>query len=174
MSINLLNTYISGAAGNNVGFYAYRTTNLCYFNHETIVFDMTSIDQGGVGNLGVYNNRDGIFEPSVTGVYVFSWTVAAPKDGHRFVTELIINGIVKGVIASGPDISVSSSGTGDPPPQKRATEGSGVHPATAVVVAQVDAGYRCFIRVRHSTGACTYVLSERTTALSTFSAWRLH
>lgn len=170
-------TVYKRASGNTIAFYAYLSSNDCYHNHEVIIFDAESLDVGGVSDVGVYDKRDGIFEPHVAGVYVFTWTVAAPT-GSRVVTELIISGRVEGVLTTDPDVGVSineMSTMTDPPPQRRAVSGigSGVHPSTAVVTARVSAVDRCFIRVSQNFGSCATVLSDRNTVFTTFSAWQV-
>ncbi|XP_045201942.2 uncharacterized protein LOC123555361 [Mercenaria mercenaria] len=142
------------ATGNSRAFHAYRSQNRCYNNYETIEFDVQALD-----NVDMYNQRDGIFEPPVSGVYVFTWTVAAPVHTH-IATELVIAGRMAGVITSDSDASQSS--------------GSGTHPATAVVVAQVNVSTHCYIRVRHTgSGDCAWVLSDDNKVRSTFSGWQL-
>ncbi|XP_045182100.2 uncharacterized protein LOC123540848 [Mercenaria mercenaria] len=141
------------AAGSSWAFHAYRSRNRCYNSYETIEFDVETID-----NVGMYDPRDGIAEPPVSGVYVFTWTVAAPHQ-TKFATELVIDGRMAGVITTDSDATQSS--------------GSGTHPATAVVVAQVNAGSHCYIRMRSGTGDCANVLSDDNIVRTTFSSWQL-
>nr|ALT31591.1 complement C1q-like protein 1 [Ruditapes philippinarum] len=145
------------AAGSNRAFHAYRSITSCYDDHEKIVFDTESHD-----DYHVYDVRDGIFEPPVSGIFVFTWTVVAPLN-TKFRTELIIGGRMAGVITTDSD---TSSGVGN--------TGTGLHPATAVVVAQINPGDHCYIRVRHSSNTCVNVYSDSNSVRSTFSGWQLY
>lgn len=146
---------ILGDVGPTTAFHTFHSTNRCYNDHETMIFDSEALDEGGFGDVGIYDKRDGIFEPPTTGVYVFTWTTAA-NSATKFTTELIITGQVAGVMTSDYDSSASS----------------GIHPATAVVVAHVPAGTHCYIRVRTSA-TCASVLSDSNSVRTTFSAWKL-
>jgi hypothetical protein len=106
-----------------------------------------------------YTSLDGIFNTPVSGVYVFTWTITVPSQGQRIVTELIARGSVIGVLSSDSD--------------KGDVSVSGVHPATAFVVAHVSAGYNVFVRVRSVDSGNGNVLSDDFNVRSSFSAWRL-
>jgi hypothetical protein len=147
----------TGAAGSDRAFHAYRSITNCYDDHEKIVFDIERQD-----DYNVYDVRDGIFEPMASGVYVLTWTVVAPLH-TKFITELIIGGRMAGVITTDSD---TTSGVHN--------AGTGLHPATAVVVAQINPGDRCYIRVRHSSNNCINVYSDSNSVRSTFSGWQLY
>ncbi|XP_045181932.2 uncharacterized protein LOC123540742 [Mercenaria mercenaria] len=141
------------ASGEVVAFHAYHGSSHPYSNHEIFTFDRVTVNQRG------YTTDDGIFDVPEAGVYVFTWTVAVPASGEKIVTELVVHGSVKGILTSDPDHSL--------------TGGSGVHPATAFVVTQVDAGDNVFIRVRNLSGGSGTVLSDDNNVRTSFSGWRL-
>jgi hypothetical protein len=123
--------------------------NRCYSHHERFKFDRAPVNLGNG-----FNVNDGIFDAPATGIYVLSWTVAAPH-GSWSSAELIINGAVQGVIESDSDLNGS---------------GSGVHPATGLVLANVNAGNHIYIRYIKGAG-CT-VRSNSYTRTS-FTGWLL-
>ena len=132
-----------------MAFHAYLSGNRCYSNHEIFKFDRLSVNVGGG-----FNVNDGIFDAPATGIYVFSWTVAA-QQGTAFSAEVIINGAVQGDIRSDSDLN----GSGD-----------GVHPATGLVLANVNAGNHVFIRYV-SAGLCNVLSNSQTR--SSFTGWLL-
>ena len=141
--------YILGAAGSEVAFHVYLSGNRCYSSSDIFKFDRASVNIGSG-----FNVNDGIFDAPTTGIYVFSWTVVAQL-GTYFSAELIINGAVQGVIESDSDVAGS---------------GNGFHPATGLVLAQVNAGNHVFIRYAYENG-CNVVsdLKRR----SSFTGWLL-
>ncbi|XP_045180166.2 uncharacterized protein LOC123539587 [Mercenaria mercenaria] len=161
------------ASSTTAAFQAHLSGIHCFNDHETVIFDVEDLDIDGVYGSGMYNLKDGIFEPRVSGVYAITWTVAAPSESQSFVTELMISGRMMGVITSDPDRGVHTDGTAEPTAQRSVVVGSGVHPSTAIVVVQVNAGDHCFIRMRHSSGTCRNVLSNNNVVRTSFSGWRL-
>lgn len=148
--------YTTGAVSSSRVFHAYLSTTKCYNDYVKIIFDAEAYDDSNW-----YDARDGIYEARESGVYVFTWTVAAPPN-TRVTTELIVGGAMKGVITTDSD-KPSNDGTG-----------SGLHPATAVVVVNMSVGDHCYIRVRHQTQPCLNILSNANSVLSTFSGWKLY
>lgn len=136
-------------AGTEVAFHVYLSGSRCYSNHEIFKFDREAVDVGSG-----YNINDGIFDAPATGLYVFTWTVAATQ-GSWYTAELVIDGAVKGWIITDSD----TAGTGN-----------GVHPATGIVLANVNAGDHVFIR--YLTGSNCHVESDFKTR-TTFSGWLL-
>ncbi|XP_053381716.1 uncharacterized protein LOC128549225 [Mercenaria mercenaria] len=136
-------------AESQVAFYVYLSSTRCYGNHEIFKFDVETVDVGGG-----FNTADGIFDAPATGLYVFSWTAVALQKSY-FSAELIVNGVVKGVVEADPDVG----GPAD-----------GVHPATGVVLANVNAGNHVFVRFKQG-GSC-YVKSD-SSARTSFSGWLL-
>ncbi|XP_045183056.2 uncharacterized protein LOC123541560 [Mercenaria mercenaria] len=137
------------AVESEVAFHVYLSGNRVYSSHEIFKFDVETVDVGGG-----FNTADGIFDAPATGLYVFSWTVAAPQ-GSFFSAELIVNGAVQGVVESDSDL-------GGP--------GNGVHPATGVVLANVNAGNHVFVRFHQGTSG--HVKSDSYMRTS-FSGWLL-
>lgn len=93
---------------------------------------------------------DGIFDAPVTGVYVFTWTIAA-KAQSWLVSELIVSGERKGLITSDNDAN-------------------DLTPTTAIALVHLNAGQHVYVR-RFRGGDCTVVSDEHTRAV--FSGWLL-
>lgn len=133
-----------------MAFYAYASRDRCYNNRETIIFDRKMLDVHQA-----YNTNSGIFVVPVTGIYVFSWTVAAPHN-NWFFAELVVNNIVAGRVMTDADVGGRAQG---------------VHPATGVAVLMVDAKSHVFVRFNKGHNC---VLMSGNLARSTFSGWLLH
>lgn len=95
----------------------------------------------------------------LSGIYVFSWTVAAPNFPNNkswFVAELVANNVVIGAVVT--DANVDALASGD-------------HPATGLVLSNVNAGDRVFVRFVKGSGC--HVQSDAL-ARTTFSGWLLY
>ncbi|XP_052813340.1 multimerin-1-like [Mya arenaria] len=132
-----------------VAFHAYMSATKCIGSHEVFIFDVEMTDLGGA-----YNNRDGIFDVPVAGIYVFTFTIYSDYS-HEVRAELIIDGQVKSVLLADAD------------------EVNDYHTGTATVVVQVNAGDHVFVRRADSYSECN-VLSTFSRALTTFSGWLLY
>ncbi|KAL4218274.1 hypothetical protein ACF0H5_023010 [Mactra antiquata] len=136
-----------------IAFHAYQSTNRCYSNKEMIQYDVETMDFGGG-----YTPVDGVFDAPTSGVYVFTWTAVTTKQTGWFVSQLIVDGEVRGSITSDSDSVGYTRG--------------GIHPATGVVATYVEAGKHVYIQMIQVTGACGTVKSDGMVR-STFSGWLL-
>lgn len=145
-----------GAAQNaRIAFFTYLSSSRCHVNDEIINFDTTP------SNLHTsFTTADGLFDPTVSGIYVLTWTIATPKSQPSFTTELVIGGNVVGTLTTDSD----KTNDDDSP--------TGVHSATTFVVADISAGSHTFIRIKTHTIDCRQVLSN-TDIRSTFAGWLL-
>ncbi|XP_052251744.1 uncharacterized protein LOC127858579 isoform X2 [Dreissena polymorpha] len=98
-----------------------------------------------------YSTRDGIFDPPVSGVYVFTWSIADHHDWYA--AELVVDGVSRGATIADNDTDDTAVGT-------------------AVVVLYVRAGSHVFVR-RSAGNGCT-VLNEDNLARNSFSGWLLY
>lgn len=71
----------------------------------------------------------------------------------------MVHGHVKGVLVSDSDESQFG--------------GSGVHPATAVIIARANTGDNVYIRARQAVGGLVNILSDDNIVRTTFSGWLL-
>lgn len=108
-----------------MAFYTLERTYRCYNNLETIIFGTRKLDV-----KDAYDIDSGIFVVPVTGIYVFSWTVAARVD-NWFIAELVVDNNVAGAVGVG-------------------GRAQGIHPATGVAVLMVDAMSHVFVRRRRT------------------------
>ncbi|XP_045183085.2 uncharacterized protein LOC123541582 [Mercenaria mercenaria] len=138
---------------NRVAFHVYMSRSRCYNNREILKFDRKVVDIGSKGGSG-FNMYSGIYVAPTTGLYVFTWTVAAE---HRtwFVSELEVNGAVKGITKADSDVKGNGVGT---------------HPVTGFVLAQVISGDHVYIRFIRHTG-CT--VKSDSSNRSTFTGWQM-
>ncbi|XP_045181103.2 uncharacterized protein LOC123540280 [Mercenaria mercenaria] len=143
-----------GSAGTQVAFHAYLSSSKCYKNHETFVFNRAEVNMNG-GNRGGYNADTGIFVVPETGLYAMTWTVAA-YHGTWFSAQLMVNGVVKGVVMTDADVSGS---------------GYGVHPATGFVLTMLSRDSHVYIRFVSGHG-CRVKSDSR--IRSTFSGWLMN
>ncbi|XP_021359086.1 uncharacterized protein LOC110454070 isoform X2 [Mizuhopecten yessoensis] len=112
---------------------------------HTIEFDNSDIDIGSG-----YEHADGRYRVPASGVYVFTWSiVSAENSGGNMITELRIDGQVKGSTNADSDLRNWESATG-------------------LVVTRVEKDNHVYIRSK-STG----IIKSNELARSTFSGWRL-
>ncbi|KAH3711258.1 uncharacterized protein LOC127857902 [Dreissena polymorpha] len=129
-----------------VAFHAYQNSDKCIHDLQTFVYDNVLINDGNG-----YSANDGIFDAPVTGVYVFTWSVADFHDWYA--AELVVNGMSRGATIADNDSQDIAVGT-------------------AVVVVHVQAGSHVFVR-RSGGGGCN-VLNKPGSATNSFSGWLLY
>ncbi|XP_061180687.1 caprin-2-like [Saccostrea echinata] len=131
----------------NIAFHAYMSTNTAsgLRQHHTLVFDIVMVNKGHG-----YHKEDGIFILPISGVYVFTWTVAV-IDNAWVTVEIVANGQIAG----------STFADGD---------GTGFDAGTGLIVVEGNAGDHVYIRV-HETGLG--VISSTGRSRTSFSGWRL-
>ncbi|KAH3711259.1 complement C1q-like protein 4 isoform X1 [Dreissena polymorpha] len=130
----------------SVAFHAYQSGNKCIQNMQTFVYEQVLLNDGNG-----YSTRDGIFDPPVSGVYVFTWSIADHHDWYA--AELVVDGVSRGATIADNDTDDTAVGT-------------------AVVVLYVRAGSHVFVR-RSAGNGCT-VLNEDNLARNSFSGWLLY
>ncbi|XP_060599385.1 uncharacterized protein LOC132752988 [Ruditapes philippinarum] len=135
--------------GHKKAFYAYLSVTRCYHTGNTIIFDRAPVNFGNR-----YSVHTGVYIVPKSGLYAFTWTVAAEKKTW-FVSELRVNGVVKGNIMTDSDVTGHASG---------------IHPSTGFALVNVKHGDHVYIR--YVSGYGCKVKSDRMTR-STFSGWRL-
>lgn len=122
--------------------------NACFHQQQMVVFDTEVTD---IGNG--YNTSNGIYEPPISGVYVFAWTAVATYNEY-FTAELVVNGQVRGTTMADAQIF----------------GGTGIHPATGVAVLQLNVGDNVYVRRGIARGCRIASIAQ---ALNTFSGWLL-
>ncbi|XP_052251348.1 uncharacterized protein LOC127858335 isoform X2 [Dreissena polymorpha] len=87
----------------SVAFHAYQSGEKCIHDMQAFVYEHVLLNNGNG-----YKAFDGIFEPPVGGVYVFTWTVV--KNHDWYATELVVDGVSRGVtIADNNDDAIAIS-----------------------------------------------------------------
>ncbi|XP_052215604.1 uncharacterized protein LOC127834065 isoform X2 [Dreissena polymorpha] len=131
-----------------IAVYAYLSASKCLGAHQVVVFDHEETD-----TTFSYNTYTGIFTVPMNGLYAVS--VTAGSDFYTyFVGEIVINGIVKGLVLS------NSEDIHDR------------HTGSTTIIFRAMKGDVIFVR-RATTSSCT-ILSDWQSAISSISIWKIN